>query len=221
MVAILAHQQVREQADAGHAAIDGPVRCWRLDDCAAARAGELGANVANDMEATQLLVECLRDVLTDFAQAATTGLAVAAAARRVRYGAPRKTIWQLVYAGAMSRLTIPAGRLDGRDVGMVLIVFGADALSLRQCWLRDLAAYKFRLRVLELLAGVAILHATQVRHFDLELLDGEQHGLQCLLGVLYFAAESGVAGKQFLRGHGRDCSDRTPTATSGVVLYAR
>ena len=209
VVAILAHQHVREQAGAGQAAIDRPARRWRLGDRAAARASELGTNVAHDVEGAGLVVEYLRDGLADLAQAATAGFAVAAAVRRVHHGAPRQVVRQIPHASALLRLAFLASLLEGRDVGRALAIDGVLAWHR---WghrrLRELPAHELELRVFELLAGAAVLHAPQVSHLDLELLHGQQRDLQCLLRALHFAAESGVGGMQFLRGHGHDCGGR-------------
>jgi len=166
------------------------------------------------MEAARLVVEDLRDVLADLAKATAAGLAAASAVRRVQDGASRQVLRKITHAGALLRLAFLAALIDGRDVGRVLVVFGAGTFGLCrrcQCRLRELPAHELKLSVFKLLAGAAVLHATQVRHFDLELLDGEQRDLQCLLRALHLAAERGVGGKQFLRGHGYDCAGRNPS----------
>src|SRR5690606_25857161 len=130
--------------------------------------------------------------------------------------APWQVFWQIPHARALSRLTLLATLLDGRNVGMVLVAFGLCRRC--QCRLCDLAAHKFELSVFELLAGAPILHASQVRHLDLELLDGEQRDLQGLLRTQHFDAESGVGDKQFLRGHGHDCAWPSRAMPTGLAL---
>ena len=46
---------------------------------------------------------------------------------------------------------------------------------------RGLAMLILDLRVFELLPGAAVLHAPQVNHLDLALLDGRKRDTQCLL----------------------------------------
>jgi len=74
---------------------------------------------------------------------------------------------------------------------------------------RNHAAHQFELRVFELLPGAAVLHAPQVRQFELELVDGQQRDLQGLLRAPQFAtppaAYGDVVGEQILGIHDRDC----------------
>jgi len=63
VVDVLGHQHMREQAGACLAARDGQCWCWRLGDGVATLAGELGADVAHDLEAAGHILQHLGHVL--------------------------------------------------------------------------------------------------------------------------------------------------------------
>jgi hypothetical protein len=94
-------------------------------------------------------------------------------------GAARQVRGQFAQTQARLGRALLAARLDGGDVGCRL---GGGR--------RHHAAHQFKLRVLELFAGAAVLHAPQVGQFDLELVDGQQRDLQGLLRAPHFAAEA-------------------------------
>src|ERR1019366_2077783 len=101
----------------------------------------------------------------DLAQPGSTRLAVAAALRRVYHGAPRQMFGQLAQSRTLPGLALLAPGFDRRDVGFVLLA-DPGVLVDHHHRLRNLAANEFKLRVLELLAGAAVLHAPQVGQLD-------------------------------------------------------
>ena len=91
----LAHHDVREQTRPGHAPVHRPGRRQHLRDRPAPRAGQLRADVAHHVEGARLVVQNLRDVLTNLSQASATGRAAACALRGVNDGASRQVHRQL------------------------------------------------------------------------------------------------------------------------------
>ena len=69
MIAVFTHQDLGQQAGAGHAAVNRPTRCQRLTDRVALGASKFWTDVADDLKAARLVVQYLGHVLPYLLQA--------------------------------------------------------------------------------------------------------------------------------------------------------
>jgi hypothetical protein len=152
----LRHQDVRQQAGAGDAALDRTTWGRCLDDGVAAGARQLGAHMADHAEAGRHELQLLGHVLAERPQAATAGRA-SIGRRRI----DPLVSWQMIGQWTAHRLL--ARRLvGGRHLARRLGLVGLQVFQL-QLQLLELVVQLFRL--------AAELHAAQFGDLQLEVFD--------------------------------------------------
>ena len=163
VVAVLPHQQVRQQARRGAAARRGHRRCRGLGDGVARIAGIFRPDVADDLEVPRHVVEHLSDVLAELAHAAPAGGTGAGAVvgRLVHHLLARQMIRQRL----ARRFVAHAHGCHGLGSFGLGDVFGFPSLQLLepQFELSELAVDPFR--------RAAELHAPQLGNLELEFFD--------------------------------------------------
>jgi hypothetical protein len=121
MIGILADKDMRQQAGTGQAARDRSIRCRRLHDLIAARTGQLGAYLADDLERGRNILQELGDVFTQRLECTATSRA-GGLFRGVRLGLAREVHRQRTPDGMLCRLGLRRHVRQGLGLGTAQLI---------------------------------------------------------------------------------------------------